>query len=89
MRSERKSRQDDHGDMTGGGICFYALGCAPPIHPRQRNVHDDHVRKHVASNGDRLLSVRRLNDAKADVLEVLRVHESIVVVVVDEENGPP
>src|SRR5450432_1267402 len=85
VRSERVRRERDDRDAARFRIALEHLGRLPTIDHGDRDVHQNQVRAFGARLGDTLLTVERLHNDVAEMLENGRVDDTIVFVVFDQK----
>src|SRR5712691_3972294 len=83
------ARQRDHRDAVRPLIGLEPSGRLPPVHHREREVHDDDVRTVGEGLVERLLPVRRLDHPETREGEELGVHLAVVLEVVHHKDERP
>src|SRR6185437_10918578 len=81
VRSQRVSCERDDGDVPGRGVVLQHLRGLPTVDYGYGNVHQDQIGLLASRLCDALLSVQRLDDTIAEVLENRRVDDPVVFVV--------
>src|SRR6185312_3906156 len=81
VRCQRVSCKRDDGDVPRRGVMFQYLRGLPTVDYWYGNVHQDEIGLLGSSLRDALLSVQRLDDTIAEMLENRRVDDPVVFVV--------
>src|SRR5712691_1667495 len=72
--------------MPGAVVRFQHPRGFPPIHPGQRQVHQDQIGPQRKRLRDRFVAVAGFGHTEAGELEELGVHLPCILVIVDDEN---
>src|SRR5690348_3209655 len=74
-------------DATRFRIALEHLRCFPPVDHRNRNIHENQIGLLRACLGNAFFAVQGLHDTVAEVLQNRGVHDSVVLVVFNEQHG--
>ncbi len=86
---ERVAGEGDHRDARRAAVGLEPPGRLPPVHHRQRQIHQDDIGLALDRLLERLDAVAGFDHVEAGILQVFAVHLARVRVIVDEQHTRP